>query len=180
MHIDSYLERVSIKCGRRHPAQVYFTDKCTKEQYERYTTKLREQEEHTDHLTKKINPQKKSNDEKVNRVLTHNEEVRKGTIELKEKQEKIAIEEATKRRAQKQVEAEAKDLTKLEGEFKKMFDIADEELKEIYKLDEKKVGQKEAWKKYQVKKQKSYKEILKQQQESYQQDSNTGGELNDN
>ena len=192
LHIDGYLKLESIPCGRRHLAQVYFTDKCTTEQYERYTTKLKKQEEQANRLTKNVNPQKKSNDEIVNKIIAHNEAVRKGTIEQRAEQEKEFIEYSKTRREQREQEElekskeertnsriEPKDPTKLEGEFKKMFDTTGEELKEIYKLDEKKVGHDDAWKKYQVKKKKSHSAILKQQQESYQQET-TGGKLNDN
>ena len=114
------------------------------------------------------------------KVVEHNEAIKDLTIDKNIRREEELQEELEKAKEERNIKTKPKDPTKLEGEFKKMFDTANEELKEIFKLEEKKVGHDEAWKKYQVKKEKSYREFLKQQQESYHQDSNTGGELNDN
>jgi len=100
LYIDGFLQRETIRCGNRHPAQVYYTERCTQEEYDRYTRKLREQEEQTNHLTKKINSQNLSND-KLNEIKEKSKMIwraqKEASKELKEEETRRLEEERKKR-----------------------------------------------------------------------------------
>ena len=102
LYTDGFLELESIKCGSRNLAYVFSTPRCSKERFNRYTKRFRDSEQQKNGVTKKGTRQNMSHEQKVNTVLTHNEAVRKGTIELKEKEEKQFIEYSKNRREKQQ------------------------------------------------------------------------------
>ena len=106
LYTDGFLELEIISCGLRRPAYVFSTARCSKERFNRYTKRFRESEQHKNGMTKKGVRQNMLHEQKVNKVLDHNEAVRKGTIELQEQQEKQFIEGSAKRRAHREAEAE--------------------------------------------------------------------------
>ena len=106
LYTDEFLELEIIKCGLRCPAYVFSTARCSKERFNRYTKRFRESEAHRSGLTKKATRPKESHEQKVNKVLAHNEAVKKGTIELKEQEEKEFVEYSKKRRAESQPKKE--------------------------------------------------------------------------
>ncbi|MCE7748040.1 MAG: hypothetical protein GPJ51_06565 [Candidatus Heimdallarchaeota archaeon] len=100
LYTDGFLELESIKCGSRNLAYVFSTARCSKERFSRYTKRFRDSEQQKNGVTKKGTRQNMSHEQKVNKVLTHNEAVRKGTIDLKVQEEKEFIEDSKKRREQ--------------------------------------------------------------------------------
>lgn len=94
LYTDDLIKLEVIPCGLRSPAYVFSTERCSKERYERYTKRLRE----SNGIAEKVTSPNRSHDKKGNaaeRVVNHNEEVKRLTVEkelglMKGSEERVA------------------------------------------------------------------------------------------
>ncbi len=164
LYTDGFLDLEIIRCGLRHPAYVFSTKRCSKERYTRYTKRYRESEQIKNGITKKGTRPKESQEEKVNKVVSHNEAVRRKTIEQERERNKQLLEEELKKKPkQKQKTMNGKEL---DPSLQKEFTKALNKLRENFETDKKLVGHEKATKTFYRLKEKMYRELMKRQEGS--------------